>query len=91
MLHLLLLLLLLLSVQRVWGNDQVLNFFGGQASEAVLLAGVDRAVMWEAARAVGRVNISLIAVDLFSIEGERMDGVATKRTNERNGDENEKK
>ena len=60
---LLLLQLLLLSVQSIWRNDQVFNLFGGQIAAAVLdvIAGVDGAVVGEAAGAVGRVNVRLVA------------------------------
>jgi len=59
---LLLLQLLLLSVQSIWGNDQVLDLFGRQDATVLdVIAGVDGAVVGEAAGAVGRVNIRLVA------------------------------
>ena len=62
LLLLLLLELLLLSVQSIWGNDQVLDLFGRQDAAVLdVIAGVDGAVVGEAAGAVGRVNVRLVA------------------------------
>lgn len=58
---LLLLQLLLLAVEGVWWDNQVFNFFGREL--AIVLddvAGVHRAVVGEAARAVGRVDVRLV-------------------------------
>ena len=62
LLLLLLLELLLLSVQSIWGNDQVLDLFGRQDTAVLdVIAGVDGAVVGEAAGAVSRVNVRLVA------------------------------
>ena len=63
--ELLLLLLLLLSIQGVWGDNQVFGLLGVQVSVAlhvIAVAGVDRAVVGETAWAVGRVDIRPVTV-----------------------------
>jgi hypothetical protein len=62
LLLLLLLQLLLLSIQSIWRDDQVFNLFGRQVATVLdVIAGVDGAVVGEAAGAVGRVNVRLVA------------------------------
>ena len=57
-----LLLQLLLSVQSIRRNDQVLDLLDGQPFVVLddVLAGVDGAVVGQAARAVGRVHVRLV-------------------------------
>ena len=56
-------MLLLLSVQRVRRDDQVFDLFGWKFSsvDLHLVAGVHGSVVGEAARAVGRVNVRFVA------------------------------
>jgi len=57
----LVLVLLLLAVKGVRRDDQVLNFLGRQLSVVLdVLAGVDGAVVGQAAGAVGRVHVRLV-------------------------------
>ena len=59
---LVLLLQLLLSVQSIRRDDQVLDLLDGQPFVVLddVLAGVDGAVVGQAARAVGRVDVRLV-------------------------------